>query len=107
MKTEKLYTPLIKVLTYQEIGEKPVRYAHIKKSDYPADYNEVGILLVAGMMLDKEELDLLIINETPFTQQNMRTKGGRFVWKRYTENAVNAFNIDILNEFIEFANSIK
>lgn len=107
MKTEsELYSALIDIRTYQPFGERNINYAHIKKSDHCIDFNEAGLLLVAGLMLEREQLDILIINDTPFTQDNMRNKRGRFVWDRYTENSVNAYNIDVLKEFIEFASNI-
>ncbi len=101
-----LYSPLIDVKTYQEVGEKQIKYTHIKKTDFDANYNEAGLLLVAGLMLERKELDLLIINDIPFTQENMRTKGGRFVWNRYSEISVNAYNQDILRKFIKFADKV-
>lgn len=97
---------LIDVKTYQPLNDRQYKYVHIKKSDYASNYNEVGLLLLAGMMLDKEEIDLLVINNTPFTQENMRIKGGRFVWSRYAELSVNAYNIDVVREFISFARSL-
>lgn len=84
------------------IHELPtIKYMVVNKSEETTK-QITGILLIGITKLDNGEIDMLLINDIPFTRKSFEFKNGKFNTSKAVDLTTWSYHKDIMKELINY-----